>query len=112
MKIVLKFKESESSNVASYNLYAVESGEELTVDSASFTYDLGKPESDEDGFISVVLNDISELNDLEGEYDFGVSAIDEDGNESDLLTEDLEGVDLDSFSPAAPTEGSIEYDEE
>jgi hypothetical protein len=111
MRIVLKFKPSEAVDVVSYKLYASpsENEEMLDKETAEFNVNLGKPEVDSEGFMNVALNDIPEVNDFEGEYDFGITAIDEAGNESPLLAEGFQNVNVDFIAPDPPTAGSVLY---
>jgi hypothetical protein len=78
-----------------------------TTPGVPFTYDathinVGVPPLDADGKHVLFLNSQPELAALpEGVYDFGVTAYDSAGNESDFA--EVEQVPLDLVAPAAPT---------
>lgn len=112
MSANLKFKPSQSPDVASYNLYykAHEDAVPLTVDNSIDVIDLGKPAPETDGFIHIELNVLPALSALDGLYDLGVAAVDDAGNISPLLVQGLANINLDFLVPSPPTEASIYYE--
>lgn len=109
MSAILKFKPSVSQDVASYNLYfrPDEPNVPLTKDNTVATIDLGNPAPNVDGYIEIVLNEIDELQGLEGTYDMGVAAVDQAGNASALLTSGLVDIQLDFLAPSPPSDASV-----
>ena len=111
MSATLKFRPSTSQDVIGYKLYAKpdEPNVTLTKDNATITADLGNPAPAADGFIHVVLNNVSEMAQADGMYDLGVSAIDDHQNESPLLLQGLADISLDFLAPSPPSEASVYF---
>ena len=109
MSAILKFKPSVSQDVVSYQLFyrPDEPNVPLTKDNTIATIDLGLPDVNADGFIEVVLNEIPQLQNLDGTFDMGVAAIDDGGNASALLTSGLVDIQLDFLAPSPPSEASV-----
>jgi len=109
MKIALRFSPSPAEDVVKYTLYGMKAIDGVALDkiTAEFAVDFGKPEVDLEGFCQVVLNDVPGLSSLDGIYNCGISATDEAGNESQMLTEGFTGVNVDFVSPGPPTSGSV-----
>lgn len=85
----LSFPPSESPDVVGYKLYVQPAPDPVTYDSPSF--DLGNK-------TEVFISTLPGLDQVEGVYNLGVTAVDEAGNEADIKF--LEGVSLDFFAPA------------
>ena len=109
MKIALRFVPSPAEDVVKYSLYGMKENLDIALDkvTAEFKLDFEKPAVDLEGFCQVVLNDFVELASLDGPYNFGISATDEAGNESQMLTEGFTGVNVDFVAPGPPTSGSV-----
>lgn len=109
MSAILKFKPSVSQDVVKYVLYyrPDEPNVPLTKNNTVATIDLGLPVVDSDGFIEITLNNISELQNLDGTFDMGVAAVDDGGNASALLTSGLVDIQLDFLAPSPPSEASV-----
>jgi hypothetical protein len=109
MSAFIKFKQSGSADVAENKVY-VKPHEPLTPITKANATDSGiiiAPTPDADGFTNIDLGAM--FADLDGAYDFGVSAIDDHGNESPLLTQGFINIDLDFVAPNPPTEGSVYF---
>lgn len=111
MSAILKFRPSVSQDVVGYELYyrPDEPNVPLTKDNAVDTVDLGMPDVNAEGFMEVTLNDIDQLQGLDGTYDLGVAAVDDGGNRSALLTGGLVDIQLDFLAPSPPSEGSVYF---
>jgi hypothetical protein len=105
----IKFKQSASQDVQSNVVYVKPHGtESITKTNATDKKALDPvPAPEADGLIHFDIQTL--FPDLDGEYDFGISAIDDQGNESPLLTEGLVNVSLDFVAPAPPTNASVYY---
>lgn len=107
-KIVLRFSPSASPDVTSYYLYYEDESQVLSHQSPRIS--LGKPPVNANGVIEI---DIATLEfaegSIDGHFNLGISAVDDAGNESALLTEGLEDVALDFVAPDPPTNASIIY---
>lgn len=108
MAVFLTFNKSGSADVQGYKLYAEATPNPVTLQSPSF--DLGLPEFDADGRCRIDMNTIAGIGVLDGEYNLAVTAYDEIGNESGMLTAGLEGVTLDFVAPDPPTNASVSYE--
>lgn len=89
----VSFPPSESPDVVGYKLYLETAPNPVTYSSPSF--DLGNK-------TEVFISDLPGMDQIDGTYNIGVSAVDDAGNESDLKV--IEGVSLDFFAPAAPAD--------
>ncbi len=85
----LTFSPSESEDVVGYKLYLQEAPNPVTYDSPSF--DLGNK-------TEIYISTLPGLEQVDGVYNLGVSAVDDAGNEADLQI--IEGVPLDFLAPA------------
>lgn len=108
---VLAFSPSDSPDVEGYNLYMVGSGVALTREPdgtvpGAQMFDLGKPDSHQDGKVRVDLAMLPNMTTNDGVYNLGVAAYDKAGNESSFLI--IADVPLDFVAPNAPMDGVIE----
>jgi hypothetical protein len=105
----IKFKQSDSADVVSNMVYVKPHGTEtITKTNATNKKALNPPPAPEaDGLIHFDIQSL--FPDLDGEYDFGVSAIDDQGNESPLLTQGIANISLDFVAPGPPTNASVYY---
>jgi len=85
----LSFPPSESEDVVGYKLYVQQAPDPVTYDSQSF--DLGNK-------TEIFISALPGLDQVDGVYNLGVTAVDDAGNESDMKV--IEGVSLDFFAPA------------
>lgn len=95
----LKFAPSPSGDVVSYKLYIETSSKDVNYSSPSF--DLGKP-NPVGGVIEVNMAELAGITTYEGNYNLGVTAVDEVGNESAMSVKN--DVALDFVPPEPPGE--------
>lgn len=109
MSAFLKFKPSLSADVVGYQLFYKnhDPAEPITKNNTLAKIELGNPPSDAQGEIHIELNSIPILADLDGDYDFGVAAVDDAQNVSPLLTQGLMNIGLDFLAPNPPSEASV-----
>jgi hypothetical protein len=109
MSAFLKFKPSLSADVVGYRLFYKnhDPAEPITKNNAFGTIELGNPPSNAQDEIHIELNAIPSLANLDGDYDFGIAAIDDAGNVSPLLTQGLINIGLDFLAPNPPSEASV-----
>jgi hypothetical protein len=89
---VIRFAPSDSPDVVTNKLYVEPTGTPLTYDSTSF--DVGNlPQGD--GTVHVDLSIL--FPDYDGIYDLGIAAVDDGGNEADMVT--VTDVPLDFVAP-------------
>jgi hypothetical protein len=105
----IKFQQSASQDVVSNIVYVKpHSAEAITKDNATKQAALDPPPAPEaDGYIHFDIQPL--FPDLDGDYDFGIAAIDDAGNPSPLLTQGLINVSLDFVAPSPPTDASVYY---
>jgi hypothetical protein len=89
---IIRFVPSDSPDVVTNNLYVEPTGTPLTYDSTSF--DVGNT-PDGDGYVVVDLATL--FVDYDGIYDIGIAAVDDGGNEADMVT--VTDVPLDFVAP-------------
>jgi hypothetical protein len=89
MNTRISFPPSESADVVGYKLYIEQAPGPVTYDSRSF--DLGNK-------TEVYLSTLEGMDQVDGTYNIGVTAVDDASNESDMVV--LENVALDFFAPA------------
>lgn len=87
----VSFTASTSPDVIKYKLYVSPVGTELSYNSESF--DLGN-------VTSFILSDLDGMINKDGMFNFGVVAVDDAGNESDMTI--AENIALDFVAPGAP----------
>lgn len=107
-KVSVQFTKSGSPDIVGYKLYAAPQGTPIDRQSA-LPFDLGMPVFDNNGVGLVDLSTINGIGALDGIYDLGICAVDDAGNESEMLTEGLAGVNLDFVAPDPPTAASVIY---
>lgn len=89
----ISWTQSESTDVVGYKIYYVPEGEELNYGSPSVTV----------GNVNTVLipTDVPDFPLIDGSYTIGLSALDDVGNESDLISKT---VPFDLAAPDAPAD--------
>jgi len=110
MAAMIKFRQSASQDVVSNIVYVKphDPAEPITKDNATESKALDPPPTpDADGFINFDIQTL--FPNLDGDYDFGIAAIDDAGNPSPLLTQGLINVSLDFVAPSPPTDASVYY---
>jgi len=95
--VTLSFEPSLSPDVVGYVLYMEEAPTTVTYESDSFN--LGDS-------TSVVIADIPNMGTLDGHYNFGITAVDDTGNESDMSL--ISNVKIDLVPPFGPTNPKID----
>ena len=95
-EIYLRFTPSGSSDVVSYALYSDIVPTAVTYENST-RHDLGMPSAENDELVF----DMSTLGLAEGDYNFGLVAIDDVGNESSMDL--IDNVPLDLTAPDAPS---------
>lgn len=101
----LNFSASGSDDVIGYKLYAEEVPNEVTYSSPSF--DLGMPVFDEQNQCKIDMLSIPGIGVLDGDFNLGITAVDDYSNESTILTDGLNNVTLDFAKPDPPTNASV-----
>jgi len=108
----IKFKQSGSQDVVSNMIYVKPhnpAAEPITKDNYLEKAELDPiPAPEADGYIHFDIQPL--FPNLDGDYDFGVAAIDDAGNISPLLTQGLVNIGLDFVAPSPPTDASVYYD--
>jgi len=99
--VTMKFPASGSTDVASYRLYMELAPLPVTYNSETFNIN----EDPIEGIISVDLSTLPGMTTKDGMYNFGVSSLDEAGNESSLSL--INDVILDFVAPDPPGEITI-----
>jgi len=94
--VTLVFEPSTSADVVGYKLYIEQTPTEVSYQSQSF--DLGNN-------TDVNLAEVEGIGILSGTYNFGITAVDDTGNESDFVF--LSDVKVDLVAPNAPTNPQI-----
>lgn len=107
--VKLQFNKSNSPDIGFYKLYAQSTNDSVGVNYNSPSFNLGMPEFDENGVAQIDLSSIPGMNLMDGTYNLGITAVDDAGNESAMLTTGLEGIQLDFVAPDPPTAASIIY---
>ncbi len=110
MAAYIKFKQSGSADVVGNRVYVKshDPANPITKSNAEQQADVTPaPAPDANGYTNIEINAL--FPDLDGAYDFGVSAIDDAGNDSPLLTQGFVNIDLDFVAPNPPTEGSVYF---
>lgn len=97
--VIMKFPASRSADVVSYRLYMEEVPTSVTYSSEVFNI---IEEPDDDGIITVDLSTIPGMTTKDGIYNFGVSSVDDAGNESSLSL--INDVTIDFIAPDPPGE--------
>jgi hypothetical protein len=106
----IKFKQSASMDVVANVIYVKphDPATAITKGNAENSVKLEPaPTPEPDGFIHLDIKLL--FPNLDGDYDFGISAIDDAGNISPLLTQGLVNVSLDFVAPSPPTDASVYY---
>jgi hypothetical protein len=106
-QVHLTFTKSGSPDVVGYALYIEEAPNPASFNSQRF--DLGNPPDDGSGKIDVLLSELPGIDTKDGVYNLGISAVDDAGNESSLLTDGLDNIALDFVAPDPPTSASVYY---
>lgn len=106
-KAFLNFTKSGSPDVVGYNLYVQPMPDSVSFNSEKIA--LGNPAADGNGVISIDISALPGMTTKDGRYNLGVSAIDDAGNESSLLTEGLQDIALDFAAPDPPTNANVSY---
>ena len=99
--VTMKFPASGSADVSSYRLYMEEAPLSVTYNSEAFNVN----EDPIEGIVSVDLSTLPGMTTKDGMYNFGVSSLDEAGNESSLSL--INDVILDFIAPDPPGEITI-----
>lgn len=110
MSAFIKFRQSVSGDVVGNRVYVKVHDPALPInkDNADQSADVTPvPPPDAEGFTNIEINSL--FPDLDGAYDFGISAIDDAGNDSPLLTQGFVDIGLDFVAPNPPTEGSVYF---
>jgi len=97
--VIMKFPASGSIDVVSYRFYMEEAPAPVTYNSEVFDI-IEKP--DDEGIIAVDLSAIPGMTTKDGSYNFGVSSLDDAGNESSLSL--INNVVIDFVAPDPPGE--------
>lgn len=95
----LSFSPSTSEDVVGYKLYLQQAPDPVTYDSPSF--DLGDK-------TEVYISTLPGMEEVDGVYNLGVTAVDDAGNESSMQV--LEGMALDFLAPAPVSDLAISRD--
>jgi len=104
----LNFNKSGSEDVVRYKMYAQKVPDEVNMQSKAF--DLGMPEFDQNGAAKIDMNTINGIFALDGDYNLGITSVDDFGNESTMLKEGLTNITLDFVKPDPPTNASVSAD--
>jgi hypothetical protein len=104
-EVVVRFKQSDSTDVAA-NRIRVRDANTLAVYDEPFDEIKPPPAPDNDGFTRIPAANIPAMQNLEGQFDVHITAVDGRGNESDFLEIDNQTFDL--SPPNAPTDGAVE----
>lgn len=110
MSAFIKFKQSGSQDVVANKIYVRVHNPATPINKLNALKNVKvepPPNPDIDGFTNIEFSVLFPT--LDGYYDFGVSAIDDAGNESPLLTQGFINIPLDFVAPGPPTEGSIYF---
>jgi len=100
--VIMKFPASDSADVTGYRFYMEEAPTPVSYNSEVFDI---IEEPGDDGIITVDLSTIPGMTTKDGLYNFGVSSLDDAGNESSLSL--INDVAIDFVAPDPPGEITI-----
>lgn len=103
--VFVDFPPSVATDVVEYRLYYVPAEQDISLSSPFVS--VGNPPP-VDGVISVDIAQIEEFQELDGNYDIGVAAVDDAGNVS-RQPRVTENVPLDFVAPPAPASISVRF---
>lgn len=103
--LIAAFKQSVSPDTEANRVRIVDANAAMTYD-VEFAEIRPVPTPDADGFTRIDLSVLSISAGLDGQFDVGITAVDERGQESPFLM--LEDGNFDFSPPSAPTEGQFE----
>jgi len=110
MPAFIKFKQSNSADVKGNRIY-VKTHDPLTPinkNNAEHQQDvIPAPAPDSNEFTNIELKPL--FPSLDGDYDFGVAALDDAMNASPMLTQGFVNIGIDFVAPNPPTEGSVYF---
>lgn len=103
--LVVAFKQSDSPDTEANRVRIVPAGSPLTYD-MPFDEIKPVPTPDADGLTRIDLSKLQGAAGLDGQFDVGITAVDERGQESPFLV--VPDGNFDFSPPSAPTEGQFE----
>jgi hypothetical protein len=104
-EVVIRFKQSDSADVKSNNVY-IHAANTPFDPTGAFDSISPVPTPDADGFSRIPLVNVPKAAGLEGQFDIDITAVDGVGNESDPL--EIDNATFDLSPPDAPTDGALE----